>query len=118
MLDGDGRVQGTLANPKESPRKQYIVKTADGASLTLDKAQVKDHISQSPDELEYDKLRFTFLDNVEGQWKAAEWCRERGLSRERNSHLERIIELDTNHKEARAPSATAKSMAAGCARKT
>ncbi len=102
VLENDGRVQGTLANPKESPRKQYIVKTVDGASLTLDKSQVKDHISQSPDELEYEKLRFTFLDNVEGQWKAAEWCRERGLTRERNTHLERVIELDTNHKEARA----------------
>ncbi len=102
VLENDGRVQGTLANPKESPRKKYIVKIDDGASLTLDKSQVKDHISQSPDELEYEKLRFTFLDTVEGQWKAAEWCRERGLTGERNSHLERVIELDMNHKEARA----------------
>ena len=102
VLENDGRVQGTLANPKESPRKKYIVKIDDGASLTLDKSQVKDHISQSPDELEYEKLRFTFLDSVEGQWKAAEWCRERGLTRERNAHLERVIELDMNHKEARA----------------
>jgi hypothetical protein len=102
VLENDGRVQGTLQNPKESPRKHYVVKTDDGATVTLDKSQVKDHVSQSPDELEYEKIRFTFLDTVEGQWKAAEWCRERGLSRERNSHLERVIELDMNHKAARA----------------
>jgi HEAT repeats len=102
VLDNDGRVEGTLTNPKESPRKQYIVKTDEGAIVTLDKSQVKDHVLQSPDEIEYEKIRFTFLDTVDGQWKAAEWCRDRGLTRQRNTHLERIIELDMNHKAARA----------------
>ena len=42
VLENDGRVEGTLTNPKESPRKQYVVKTDDGATVTLDKSQVKD----------------------------------------------------------------------------
>jgi hypothetical protein len=101
VLNNDGRVEGTLLNPDESPRKNYIVKTGTG-QITIDKSQVKDVIIQSPDELEYAKIRFTFADTVDEQWKLAEWCRERGLSRERNVHLERVVELDPNHKQARA----------------
>lgn len=101
VLSNDGRVKGTLVNPNESPRKNYIVKT-DAGEITLDKSQVKDVITQSPDEREYEKIRFTFADTVEAQWKIAEWCRERGLSQQRTDHLERIVELDPNHKQARA----------------
>ena len=33
-------------------------------------------ITQSPDEREYERIRFTIADTVEAQWKLAEWCRE------------------------------------------
>ena len=101
VLNNDGRVKGTLVNPNESPRKNYIVKT-DAGEITLDKSQVKEVITQSPDELQYEKIRFTVADTVEEQWKLAEWCREKGLSQQRTAHLERVIDLDPDHKQARA----------------
>jgi hypothetical protein len=101
VLNSGGRVKGTIVNADESPRKSYIVKT-DAGQITLDKSQVKEVITQPPAELEYERIRFTFADTVEEQWKLAEWCREKGLMRERTGHLERIIELDPNHKQARA----------------
>jgi hypothetical protein len=100
VLTTDGRLQGTLLNAQESPRKNYIVQT-DSGQVTLDKEQVKEIISQTADELEYERLRFSFPDTVDGQWKIAEWCRERGMSKERTTHLERIVEIDSNHKQAR-----------------
>jgi hypothetical protein len=101
VLNNDGRVTGTLVNPNESPRKNYVIQT-DAGQITLDKSQVKEVITQSPDEREYEKIRFTFPDTVEAQWKLAEWCREKGLSQQRTDHLERVIELDPDHKQARA----------------
>jgi tetratricopeptide (TPR) repeat protein len=101
VLNNDGRVTGTLVNPNESPRKNYVIKT-DAGEITLDKSQVKEVITQSPDEREYEKIRFTFPDTVEAQWKLAEWCREKGLSAQRTAHLERVIDLDPDHKQARA----------------
>ena len=100
MLNNDGRVEGTLVNPNESPRKNYVIKT-DAGQVTLDKSLVKEVITQSPEEREYEKIRFTFPDTVEAQWKLAEWCREKGLSQQRTNHLERVIELDSDHKQAR-----------------
>src|SRR5688500_10086042 len=101
VLNNDGRLEGTLVNPNESPRKNYIVKT-DAGEITLDKSQVKEVITQSPDEREYEKIRFTFPDTVVAQWTRAEWCREKGLSALRTAPLQRVIDLDPDHKQARA----------------
>jgi hypothetical protein len=101
VLNSGGQIKGTIVNADESPRKSYVIKT-DAGQITVDKSQVKEVISQSPDELEYERIRFTFADTVDEQWKLAEWCREKGLARERTGHLERVIELDPNHKQARA----------------
>ena len=38
---------------------------------------------------------------MEGQWKLAEWCHEHGLPDQRKTHLQRVIELDPDHVEAR-----------------
>jgi hypothetical protein len=40
-------------------------------------------------------------DTVQGQWELAEWCREQSLSRHRRLHLQRVIELDPDHADAR-----------------
>jgi HEAT repeat protein len=101
VLTNGGRVKGAILNANESPRKNYVVKT-DSGQITIDKSQVKEVIAQSPEELEYERIRFTFPDTVEDQWKLAEWCRQKGLSQQRANHLERIVELDPNHKQARA----------------
>jgi hypothetical protein len=61
---------------------------------------VKEVIRQTPDEAEYEKVRPQYADTVEGQWGLVEWCRDHGLERLRDKHLERILELDPEHKEA------------------
>jgi hypothetical protein len=101
VLDNGGRVEGDLLNPKESPRKQYVIKTTTGVQMTLERAQVKEIIHRSDDEIEYEKVRPRFADTVEGQWDLAEWCHERNLARLRKRHLERIVELDPNNEKAR-----------------
>ncbi|MFH1268204.1 MAG: HEAT repeat domain-containing protein, partial [Planctomycetota bacterium] len=52
-------------------------------------------------EIEYEKIRPGYPNTVEGQWALAQWCLERHLTTQREMHLERILELDANHEEAR-----------------
>jgi HEAT repeats len=101
VLDGPGEVRGQLLNADESPRKTYVIKTSAGGQVVLDAAAVKDVKRQSAEEMKYDRYRGEAPDTVDGQWKLSEWCRENRLLKQRHVHLERIIELDPNHAEAR-----------------
>jgi hypothetical protein len=100
VLSGGGRVEGTLVNRDESPREKYVIQTASG-QLTLAKSQVEQVLHPRPAELEYERIASTFPDTAEGHWKLAAWCQEQGLSAQRKTHLERILELDPDHAEAR-----------------
>lgn len=100
-LANGGRVSGRLLNPDELPRKQYVIALDGGGQVTLDRAQVRQHVRPLPAETEYETVRHTYPDTVEGHWQLAEWCRAKGLTARRNTHLERIVELDPEHAEAR-----------------
>jgi len=101
LLTQGGQITGEIQNPNEVPRKTYVVKTPEGAVVTLDHAQVKQVVRQRPAEAEYEKTHARYPDTVEGQWELAEWCRERNLQAQRKVHLQRLLELDPNHKQAR-----------------
>ncbi len=101
VLKSDGQVRGELVNKDESPRQKYVIKTAEGAVVTLDRAQVKNIVSQNAAETEYEKIRPTFADTAADQWKLAEWCREKSMTKARQEALQRVLELEPNHKQAR-----------------
>lgn len=101
ILHNEGQVRGELVNRDETPREKYVIKTATGGRVTLAAEQVKEVKRQSAAEVKYDQVRANYPDTVDGQWKLAEWCRENRLSKQRKTHLERIIELEPNHAEAR-----------------
>jgi len=88
-------------NPKESPRKQYVIQATDGAKITLDASQVKKVLPARPNEAEYERIAPTYPDTAAAQWELAQWCRDHKLTAQRQVHLRRVIELDPNHIEAR-----------------
>ena len=97
VLQSGGRVEGTLA--KQASRDRYVIETASGR-LTLDKSQVKEVIEQSASQEEYEKVRRDYPDTVEGQMALALWCRDHNLPRQREVHLQHVLEIDPNHAEA------------------
>lgn len=101
MLATGGEIQGELVNKDEIPRQQYVIKTALGGQVTLARAQVVKVVRESPAQAEYEKIRPSYPDTVEGQWELAEWCRAHRLLAARKTHLERIIELSPDHAQAR-----------------
>jgi hypothetical protein len=100
LLTSGGRIEGTLANPDESPREKYVIQTA-GGQVTLARSQVEQWLRPRPAEVQYERIHATYPDTPEGQWKLATWCQEQGLLAQRKTHLERVVALDPEHAEAR-----------------
>jgi hypothetical protein len=100
VLESGGRVEGQWVNQQEQTPAKYEFRRA-GMTLSLPAGQVREAVRQSPAELEYSRRMPTVPDTVEAQWDLAEWCRKSGLTRERESHLRRIVELNPNHQPAR-----------------
>lgn len=100
VLDNGGQVEGRLLNPEQSPRETFVIETPLG-TVTLAREQVAEIVRNSQREREYEAIRPTFPDTPQGQWELAEWCRQHRLGAARTKHLERVIELDPDHAEAR-----------------
>jgi len=102
-LHGGGRIVGQIINSPEGQTDETVtIQTEDQAIISIPKSEVKEIISLSEVQAEYQRLRQQTPDTVEGHWKLAEWCRDHNLSKEREVHLRRIIELDPEHQRARA----------------
>ncbi len=101
VLASGGRVEGELLNPEENPREKFAVRVADGATVTLRADQVQQILRSSQEEAEYQRIRPSYPDTIEGQWALAEWCLENRLLDARQQHLQRMIELDPDHADAR-----------------
>jgi hypothetical protein len=101
VLANGASVEGELVNRTENPRKQYVIQAFGQGRITLEASQVQQVLASRPEEEEYENIRPAYPDTVAGQWALAEWCRQHKLPVQRETHLQRIIELDPNHVEAR-----------------
>ena len=100
-LSGGGKIVGTVQNPDEYPRTSYVIDTPAGVRLTLSADQVKHMVIPTPQEQEYERLRRRVPDTADGHWKLAQWCTERRMLVDREHHLQKVIEHDPTHAEAR-----------------
>jgi hypothetical protein len=102
LLSNGGRVEGTLLNRDESPRKTYVVQTPLGGQLTLTKSQVTRQIDLKEVDKQYEEQARKSPDSIEGHLAMAEWCRVNSLLDKRKFHLEKIVEREPEHAAARA----------------
>lgn len=100
VLSGGGQVSGEVVESPTTENAQYVIRTSLG-EVTLAKSQVVEVVRQMPSEIEYEKIKDDYPDTMEGHWQLAEWCRENFLSKQREFHLNRILEFDPDHAKAR-----------------
>lgn len=101
-LRSGGQVEGQLLNDDESPRRTYQIRLDSGGDVTLDVGDVEKVVVLSPAQKQYlDLLKRMPSDTAEMHWKMSEACFKWKLYQERQFHLERAIELDPDHEQAR-----------------
>jgi hypothetical protein len=101
LLTNGGQVEGRLLNPDQQPRSDYQIEMAGGGRLTLRAQQVKQVLTVSDDLRWYQQWQPKVPNSVDGHWTMAEQCRMRNLNAQREHHLNQILQLDPDHKEAR-----------------
>jgi len=95
-----GTLSGELLNPDETPRSQYVIKTASGR-LVLDAKQVARVNLKSPAVKEYEKIVGTMENSAAAHWEMAQRCALLELWPQRDDHLQQVIKLDPAHERAR-----------------
>lgn len=103
-LKNGGEIRGVIQKAERGPkssRREIVVQTLGGAFVTIERLEVESVKHRSPVYEEYETRRRTAADTVDGQWELSEWCRQRNLRKQRRIHLQRIVELDSEHLLAR-----------------
>lgn len=112
VLHNGGRLAGAVEESEIDKRAIVHVRTENGLQVTLAKEQVKQIHRPSEQLAEYRRLKAEMGDSVDEHWRISEWCRENlesrfrsgtgTLSPQRKYHLEQIVQIDPEHKMARA----------------
>ncbi|MFO1066756.1 MAG: hypothetical protein U0892_23095 [Pirellulales bacterium] len=98
----DGRrFSGRLVSRREA-EKQLVVELDSGVMMLVNQKDIKLHMTQSEAEREYATRAAAMPDTIEGHMEMVAWCAGKGLPNLANTHYERILELDPDHKLARA----------------
>jgi hypothetical protein len=102
VLKSGGRIDGQRLNPSRGPTEPYQLKTDGGLRLSLVPAQVSRVVIRYDVQKQYDAEVVAANNSAEGHWQLAEWCKEQGLVSERKAHLQKVLEIDPDHAQARA----------------
>ena len=107
-LASGGEIRGVVKSPTTKPRRgqpvdsgEVVIESLTGSEIAVAREHVL-FITKRPRNVEeYESLARQVTDTVEGRWDLAEWCRQHGLADHRKEQLQRILELDPEHKPAR-----------------
>jgi hypothetical protein len=98
LTDG-GTLTGTLV--ERGTEDEYVVRTRQGAVVTLSKEQVAKFDSDSEFQEEYEDRSRALPDTVAAHRALADWCKQHQMKAEADHHLGRILELDPDDLAAR-----------------
>ncbi len=99
-LANGGMLRGRLDGGSALKGARVTIETLSGLVVTIDRRFVKS-ISQRRYVIElYETRAKTTPDTVDAQWELAQWCTQNRLFDERAVHLERILELDSDCRQA------------------
>lgn len=105
-LKSGGELRGVVIEPaggtEGGASDGVTVETLSGGTVAVPRADVE-FVTRRPRIIEeYEVKAKATADTVEAQWALAEWCRENRLDEQRRTHLERVVEVEPDHADARA----------------
>jgi hypothetical protein len=98
-LKEGGEVVGNVVDRSESG--DYVVRTSEGAEISLDRRSIQRIVQQNEATAEYLRKSRSAPDTIDAHRELAEWCRARKLLAEADHHLTRVADLDPNDEQAR-----------------
>ena len=98
-LNGGGEFRGKIAVAAESQHRVRI-ETMTGAIVVIERTETQFVTMRSLAHEHYETKCRQLADTTEAHWDLAEWCRQRGLSKEREAQLIRVTELSPDHEKA------------------
>lgn len=98
LKDGGEVVGSTIERTKAD---DYVVRTDDGAEVTIAKTALQRVVKQDEAAAEYRRKSRTTPDTIEAHRELAAWCRARKMIHEADHHLARVAELDPDDEAAR-----------------
>jgi hypothetical protein len=100
-LEGGGTVQGQILEDKSTKDKLVVKVDAGGGEVTIERSKIQAIIQGKRPADEYEEIKGQYADSAEDQFKLAVWCEQHKLWRQRREHLQKVIELDPDHAQAR-----------------
>jgi hypothetical protein len=98
-LVNGGELRGKIiSSPADKDRIR--LETMTGATVVVDRAKTLFVSTRSPIVEDYETRSRRIEDTVDAHWELAEWCRQKGLSKQREAQLIRVTELAPDHDKA------------------
>lgn len=94
-----GRIEGEVLRDK-SNGEQVTIKTRFG-TVSIPRSEIRELHVEAEAKASYEEERRKSGDNADEQYELAMWCLEQKLTKEYRKHLERVIQLEPDHEEAR-----------------
>jgi len=102
LLKEGGTLEGKLLNPDEISRKSYRIKTSEGLEVNLDAKLIDREQSRERQAVIEYNVTAPFTENtIENHLYWATWCHERQLPNQARLHWQQILEIDSDHADAR-----------------
>jgi len=97
-LKSGGEVRGEFERKAvQTETAEVTVRTLTGGIIIIEQTEIE-FVARRPLVLEeYETRRKRTPETIDDLWELTEWCRQRGLTSERETHLLAILDLDPNH---------------------
>lgn len=100
-LASGGRIEGQIVEQPGGDQAKCVIELTSGGQVTIARSQITRIETTSETDAEYQKLARTSPDTVDGHVRMAEWCREHKLTTQAKAHMARVLEIDSEHADAR-----------------
>ena len=102
-LSNGGELRGRIIrNPStgKSPSESIQLETLTGATVVVHKSDTQFVAMRSLSVEEYESRARRVENTLDAHWELSEWCRQKGLSKQREVHLLKVVEHDIHHEKA------------------
>jgi hypothetical protein len=100
-LKNGGELRGLIERgEKPDDGNVVLIVTLSGTQIEVAREEIEFLARRSLTVENYETRARLAADTVEAQWELAEWCRVNQLNAQRETHLERVLDLDPDHAEA------------------